>query len=167
MKKTNQSFEQLNEAAPLGFSPEQMVKLNLGIRERLSKKGLESYGVNILIVEDQDFSRKMLHDLLTRTCVYTCYSAKNAVEAIELYATHAPDIVLLDIGLPDHSGHEIAAVLKEVDPKSYIIYVTSSNFIKDVAAAKKNNVRGFIAKPYSKNKIQAAIDNYIALQTRW
>ena len=167
MTQTNQSFEQLESATPLGFNPKQLCKLSLGIRERMSKKGLESYGISILIVEDQDFSRKLLHDLLTRECVYTCYTAKNAAEAIEMYATHAPDIVLLDIHLPDFSGHEIASVLKKVDRDSYIIHVTSSHFFKDVEVAKKNNVNGFIAKPYSKQKIQTAIDQFIALQAKW
>jgi two-component system, chemotaxis family, chemotaxis protein CheY len=122
---------------------------------------LESFGISILIVEDQDFSRKLMYDLLARQFTYTCHVAKNAVEAIELYASHAPDIVFLDIGLPDHSGHDIATLIKNHDPKSYIIMVTANIFIKDVETAKKNKIQGYIAKPFSKNKIQSAIDAYV------
>lgn len=166
MTTENHSFEQLGDVS-LGFSQKQQCKLAYAIRERSSKKGLELFGITILIVEDQDFSRKMLYDLLSRECIYNCYAAKNAVEAIEMYAVHAPDIVLLDINLPDFSGHEIAAVLKRFDPHSHIVYVTASPFFKDVQAAKKNDVKGFIAKPYSKSKIQTAIDHYVASHTKW
>ena len=164
MSSTNQSFEQLENG--LCFSEEQAFKMAKAIKERTSKKGLESFGINILIVEDQDFSRKLLYDLLARQFSYTCYAAKNATEAIELYATHAPDIVLLDIILPDYTGHEIATLIKTHDPKSYVIMVTANNFIKDIGIAKRNNVQGYITKPYSKNKIQAAIDGYVASQTK-
>ncbi len=167
MTPSNQSFEQLNDAEPLGFTEEQKCKLASGIRERASKKGLESFGITILIVEDQDFSRKILQDLLARQENYSCHAAKNALEAIELYSAHAPDIVLLDIQLPDFSGHELATVLRQADPRSYIVHVTANKFIKDVEAAKKNNVKGFITKPYSKKNIQDVINNYIALQSRW
>lgn len=166
MKKTNQSFEQLNDTPPLEFTADQLCKLASGIRERASKKGLESFGITILIVEDQDFSRKILHDLLARQENYSCHAAKNALEAIELYSTHAPDIVLLDIQLPDYSGHELASILKQADPRSYIVHVTANKFIKDVEAAKKNNVQGFITKPYSKKNIQNVISNYINQQAK-
>ncbi|MDX1923134.1 MAG: response regulator [Alphaproteobacteria bacterium] len=166
MTTQNHSFEQLDADASLGFDEKQQTKLVCAIRERSSKKGLESFGITILIVEDQDFSRKLLHDLLSRESVYSCYVAKNAVEAMELYATHAPDIVLLDINLPDFSGHDIASVLKKSDPHSHIVYITGSPLLKDIQAARQNNVKGFIAKPYSKNKIQTAIDHYVTLHTR-
>lgn len=164
MSTINQSFEALYKEPC--FSEEQSFKLGKAIKERTSKKGLESFGINILIVEDQDFSRKLLYDLLARQFVYTCHMAKNATEAIELYATHAPDIVFLDIILPDFTGHEIATLIKTTDPKSYVIMVTANNFIKDVEIAKRNNVQGYITKPYSKNKIQAAIDGYLTSQTK-
>ncbi len=164
MNSSNQSFEQLDKG--LCFNEEQVIKLVKAIRERTSKLGLEPFGLNILIVEDQDFSRKLLHDLLARQLTYTCHAAKNATEAIELYATFAHDIVFLDIILPDYTGHEIATLIKSHDPSSYVIMVTSNNFVKDVEVAKRNNVQGYITKPYNKNKIQAAIDSYIASQTK-
>ncbi len=165
MDTTNHSFEQLDSGG-LCFNEEQSFKLAKAIKERTSKKGLESFGLNILIVEDQDFSRKLLYDLLARQFIYTCHAAKNAIEAIDLYAIHAPDIVFLDIILPDYSGHELATLIKTHDPKSYIIMVTANNFIKDVEIAKRNNIQGYITKPYSKNKIQAAVDGYISSQTK-
>ena len=43
----------------------------------------------------------------------------------------------------------------------------ANHYIKDVETAKKNNVHGFITKPYSKNKIHTAINQYIAIQAKW
>lgn len=170
----NENFDKIEnktqeEALPplkrteISFSEEQLYDLNKAIKERNSKRGLEAFGTNILIVEDQDFSRKLLHDLLARQFVYTCFAAKDGQEAVSLYAAHAPDIVFLDIELPDFCGHDIAALIKKHDPKSFVTMVTANNFTRDVEIAKKNKVQGFIAKPYSKQKIQEAINAYVRL----
>jgi CheY-like chemotaxis protein len=113
---------------------------------------------SILVVEDQEFSATLLMGLLRK--YYKCYHAKNAKEAIDLYCEHAPNIAFLDIELPDLSGHYLAAIFNKCDPESFMVMVTANNFIKDVEVAKKNNVRGFIIKPYSKEKILSATKQY-------
>lgn len=112
----------------------------------------------ILIVEDQVFSRTLLAGLLSKQ--YKCHIAKNGVEAISLYTRFAPDLVFLDVELPDINGHDLAMLFAKVDNKSHIIMVTANNYEKDVNLAKKNKVQGFIIKPYNKQKILTAIENY-------
>lgn len=116
----------------------------------------------ILIVEDQEFSRNLLHGMLSK--IYPCYSAVNAEEALQLYAEHIPCIVFLDIELPDMNGHDLAAFLKQQDPDSFIAMVTANHYDKDVKRALENKVQGFVAKPYSKQKILDVIAKYT--QTR-
>jgi len=112
----------------------------------------------VLIVEDQDFSRKLLSGLLSKT--NQCFEAKNAYEAIHFFAEHAPDIIFLDIELPDQDGHNLASFFKSLDPRSFIIMVTGNNYTKDVQRAKENRVNGFIAKPYSKQMIFNSVDAF-------
>ena len=144
------------------FSEDQLSKLQFAIKER---RKLST--PTILIVEDQVVSRTLLEETLQRQ-KYICESAENGIQAINLYAEFGPCITLLDIELPDIDGHRLAALFKKHDPESYIVMVTANNYIKDVEAAKTNQVQGFIAKPYNQQKILAVINSYIAQKkNRW
>jgi two-component system, chemotaxis family, chemotaxis protein CheY len=106
---------------------------------------------DILIVEDQHFSLQLLCSALRRE--HKLYTAGNARDAWQLYLEHAPDVVLLDVEMPEISGHALAAHLCQFDPKAFVVMVTANNFLEDVERSKKNGAQGFIAKPYSKQKI--------------
>ena len=126
----------------------------------IKKFGVERKKLNaptILIVEDQDFSRRLLAETLRQ---YVCYVAENAKQAVALYAEHVPCIVFLDIELPDVSGHEVAALIKKYDPQSFIVMVTANSHEKDVRMAQENNVQGYIVKPFNNQKIMDAIQKY-------
>lgn len=92
---------------------------------------------------------------------YRCHLAKNAEEALSAYAAHAPDMVFLDVELPDTDGHTLAARIKAQDPESFIVMVTGNHRASDVEAAKANSVQGFIAKPYNKLKIMEAVEAFM------
>ncbi len=117
---------------------------------------------HILIVEDQAFSRKLLLGLLLNT--HKCHVAKDAAEALAMYSTFVPDIILLDVELPDANGHSIAKCIREIDPDIWIVMVTANHYQSDVNMAKENKVQGFIVKPYNKQKIMGLIDSYNKLK---
>lgn len=112
----------------------------------------------ILVVEDQAFSARLLLNMLGRT--YRVNHAANAGEALELYSLHAPDIAFLDIELPDMNGHALAQALRILDPQAHLVMVTANNYAPDVLRAKENQVKGFIVKPYNKQKIDEAIAKF-------
>lgn len=138
-----------------GFSEDQLRTLQKALLDKKSREAPE-----FLIVEDQDFSRRLLSGIFVSQ--YVCHVAKDARQAIELYAKHAPDLVFLDIELPDMDGHLLAALFKKHDPESYIVMVTGNNHVKDLEAAKANKVQGFIVKPYNRLKIMGAVNTFIA-----
>jgi two-component system chemotaxis response regulator CheY len=113
----------------------------------------------ILIVEDQVFSRKIL--LAALGDHYKVYEAPNAEEALRLYLRLAPDIVFLDIELPGMDGHQLALLLHKLDPQSYVVMVTGNNQLDDVQRARDNAARGFIVKPYNKQKIFDAVQKFL------
>lgn len=88
--------------------------------QRFNKRSLHA-----LVVEDQPFSRKMLHDALRDFC--TVDPAKDAHEGVKAYLKYPPHIAFLDIGLPDGSGHAMAALLRQLDPEAFIVMVTGNN----------------------------------------
>jgi two-component system chemotaxis response regulator CheY len=110
----------------------------------------------MMIVEDQVFSLNLLQGMLGRK--YRTCAATDAMIAWNLYLKHAPDIVFLDIELPEIDGHQLAGEIRKLDAHALIIMVTGNNYIKDVMQAKKIGASGFIVKPYSKNKILESIE---------
>lgn len=145
------------------FQNEQLIStLQKTIKLTLMQRALRSK-LNILIVEDQKFSQKILKSILKD---YDCHVAESSGEALLLYMEKCPDIVFLDIELPDISGHNFAGLLNRIDPDAYIVIVTSNQYESDIKKAQENNVKGFIAKPYEKEVILKSIQNYKKFKKR-
>lgn len=118
---------------------------------------------HILIVEDQIFSQKLLTTILKD---YTCHIAATSGDAILKYMEKCPDIVFLDVELPDLSGHSVAKFIKKIDDDAYVVMVTGNQYEADIKAAKENKVKGFIAKPYKKETILNSIEQYYKAKKR-
>lgn len=155
---TNTAPQDLRPDTPV-LSPIQSVLLKKSQERRASRSKIE-----ILIVEDQDFSRKLLMGLMQKD--HVCYGAKNAAEAVQYFVEEAPDIIFLDIELPDHDGHSLARLFRQYDPRAFIVMVTGNNYQKDVDRAKENGVNGFIAKPYNKQSIYNAVQSFVQSHQR-
>ncbi|MCB1532888.1 MAG: response regulator [Alphaproteobacteria bacterium] len=111
----------------------------------------------ILIVEDQKFSQKILTTILKD---YTCHVAGTSGEALLLYMEKCPDIVFLDIELPDLNGHQFARLVRNIDQDSYVVIVSGNQYEEDIKTAKENDVKGFISKPYEKEMILKVIEQF-------
>ena len=118
----------------------------------------------VLVIEDQVFSAKLMLNVLSRSC--KCQVAKDGKEAISKYAFSVPDIVFIDVELPDINGHSLAKLFRDTDPDVFLVMVTANNYAKDVEIAKSNKVQGFIIKPYNKQKILGSVENYLKLKNR-
>lgn len=153
-KESTPASQPAQSVAVLDVSPEQIARFHTVAKERKQRKQLE-----ILVVEDQPFSSKLLVGLLEKIGKAT--PAFNAQTALELYLAQAPDIVFLDVEMPGVNGHDLAAAIRQLDADAYIIMVTANNYIEDVTRAKKNGTKGFVAKPYSKQKILEGVEKYI------
>jgi two-component system chemotaxis response regulator CheY len=113
----------------------------------------------ILLIEDQAFSRQLLKDSLSKE--YITLAAKDATEGLYLYSLNAPDIVFLDIELPDHSGHEVLHHLLNFDPLAFIVMTTASSDSDDVKRAIAEGARGYIVKPFTLQKINQYVTMYL------
>jgi CheY-like chemotaxis protein len=157
LQDQTQQEKRRDKPMPPHFSEQEREMLLQRIARRKARKMHKE--VYALVVEDQEFSRKLLMSLLQKT-VY-CHGAVTAAEATRLYAEIVPDLVFLDIELPDADGHDLAALFRQHDPDAIIVMVTANNYMEDVVKAKANHVQGFIAKPYTKKKIMEVLDTYI------
>jgi two-component system, cell cycle response regulator DivK len=104
----------------------------------------------VLIVEDNDLNMKLFHDLL-EAHGYDTLQTKDGLEALQLARQHHPDLILMDIQLPEVSGLEVTKWIKEdEDLKSIpIVAVTAFAMKGDEEKIREGGCEAYIAKPIS------------------
>lgn len=116
----------------------------------------------VLIVEDDDMNRKLFRDSIDGSGYRTIY-AFGGIEAVEMARRHRPDIILMDIKLPDIPGTEVARLLKSTPDLSHIpviaITAFASNGDREIITASGCDV--YMAKPVSVSEMLGAIERCI------
>jgi len=104
----------------------------------------------VLIVEDNDLNMKLFNDLL-EAHGYTTFQTKDGREALSIARTHRPDLILMDIQLPEVSGLEITKRLKaDQELRSIpVVAVTAFAMKGDEEKIRQGGCEGYIAKPIS------------------
>jgi two-component system chemotaxis response regulator CheY len=113
--------------------------------------------LNILVVDDSLIMRKNLVRILEGLSHNIVAEAKNGQEGIDLYKEHAPDLVTMDITMPDMDGITAVKKIKEFDPDTKIVMVTSHGQEAMVMNALKAGAKGYILKPVTHEKIRETI----------
>jgi two-component system chemotaxis response regulator CheY len=139
------------------FIPEQILHFKTMLKSRLQRAQLR-----VLVVDDQLFTRTLLYRILDQHGKYTVFTAADAREGLTLYLENAPDIIFLDIELPDDNGHTLAHIIRELDDTAHVIMVSGNTDLTNINLAKKNKVHGFIGKPFTKQKVFESIEKYTA-----
>ncbi|MBL4600590.1 MAG: response regulator [Rhizobiaceae bacterium] len=105
---------------------------------------------SILIVEDNELNMKLFNDLLEANG-YEIIKTRNGLEALDLARAHKPDLILMDIQLPEVSGLEVTKWLKEDDElhKIPVIAVTAFAMKGDEERIRQGGCEAYISKPIS------------------
>ena len=118
-------------------------------------------GLRILVIEDDTVSRIFLRELLTPTQAQIDY-AKSGYEATQYMAKNSPpDIILLDLRLPDVDGVELAQKFLADNPKLTIIAQTAYSHLDEKQEALDAGCDAFISKPIEKNELFSIIMSVI------
>lgn len=125
--------------------------LNEGLVRTLEQRRQGGTRLEILVVEDDPFSRKLISTALSP--VFSVSFAHNGASAVTRHLQKAPDIVFLDIDLPDVTGHDVLAKLRSFDPRAYIVMFSGNSQGENVRAAVKAGAKGFVGKPFTKDKL--------------
>ena len=112
---------------------------------------------NILLIEDNGMFLTMQTNILDG---YKVYTAMTGDEGIKLFKNKKPDIVFLDIGLPDMSGHAVLNAIKKIDKDAYIVMITASRLKNDIEEALNEGAKGYVMKPFSSKRIEECITKY-------
>lgn len=113
------------------------------------------YMTQILIIDDEPQIRKLLQINLESND-YRTIQAKCAKEGTTLAASHLPDAILLDLGLPDKSGHDLLVELKDWYHKPIIILSVQDNE-QDIIKALDNGATDYLTKPFRTGVLLARI----------
>jgi diguanylate cyclase (GGDEF)-like protein len=111
----------------------------------------------VLIADDDPLNRQVLAELLKPE--YTVLLAKNGAQALERAARHAPDLVLLDVMMPDMDGFEVLRRLR-ADPHTAqlaVIFVSGLDRPEDEANGLKLGAADYIAKPFNATVVMARV----------
>ncbi len=109
----------------------------------------------ILIIDDEAQIRKLLQITLESND-YRVVQAETAKEGMIAAATHPPDIILLDLGLPDQNGHNVLLQLREWYTKPIIILSVQSSE-EDIVKALDNGANDYLVKPFRTGELLARI----------
>jgi two-component system, cell cycle response regulator DivK len=117
----------------------------------------------VLIVEDNDLNMKLFHDLL-EAHGYAILQTKDGLEALRLARQHHPDLILMDIQLPEVSGLEVTKWIKEDEELRTIpiIAVTAFAMKGDEEKIREGGCEAYIAKPISVTNFLQTVARFLA-----
>ncbi len=114
----------------------------------------------VLIVDDSPFMRTLLSKIFSNTSgVGKIYQANNGNEALTTYKYKRPDLVTMDIDMPEMDGIEAAKQIKSFDPNAKIVMVSSSDKKNTRDEADKIGVSQYIRKPFDRLEIKNTIES--------
>ncbi len=117
---------------------------------------------SVLIIEDDDATANVLSTRLTRQG-FTTYEAHTGHEGLEMASAHHPNLVLLDLGLPDTSGLTVCQRLVDDPATSDIPVIILSGLLKPdiIRSSRSAGCRFYVRKPYDPNALLVLIDRAI------
>ena len=107
----------------------------------------------ILIVDDSFYMRTMLKNMLTDAGYEVVGEAANGQEALEMAASAKPDLITLDVILPDNTGLDVLKGIRENDPDVKVVMCSAVGQEVIVNEALESGASAYIVKPFSEEKV--------------
>ena len=116
---------------------------------------------NILICDDAAFMRMMIKDILTKNGYNIVGEAENGAKAVEKYAELKPDLVLMDITMPEMDGIEALKKIKAADTNASIIMCSAMGQQAMVIESIQSGAKDFIVKPFQADRVLEAVQKVV------
>ncbi|MEG1243765.1 MAG: response regulator, partial [Oscillospiraceae bacterium] len=110
-------------------------------------------GKKIMLVDDAAFMRMMIRNMLTQGGYTDIIEAENGLVAVEMYKSEKPDLVIMDITMPEKDGIAALREIKEYDSSSNVVMCSALGQEKLVLDALKSGAADFIVKPFKPERI--------------
>lgn len=118
-------------------------------------------GKRVLIVDDAAFMRMMIKDILTKNGYEVAGEAENGLVAVNMYKELKPDLVTMDITMPEMDGITAVKMIKKIDPNAKIIMCSAMGQQMMVMEAIQAGARDFIVKPFQQERVIQAVKKAI------
>lgn len=114
----------------------------------------------LLIAEDTPSNYLLIKFLLQNS--FRLIHARNGIEAVRLFKQHLPDLVLMDIKMPEMDGYEATAEIRKLSCDIPIIAVTAYAFSEDIKRIKTSGFSGYITKPIDVEIFKDSINDFLS-----
>ena len=116
--------------------------------------------LKILVADDSAFMRNIIKNILTQNGVTDITEAQDGQEAINKFKEINPNLIFMDIMMPNKTGLEALKEIRATNPEAKIIMCTSVGQEKIVQEAVESGAEDFIIKPFKQEDIQEVLKNY-------
>lgn len=162
LKRTKPSKHQ-DKIPPLSYQ-ETLKTLDRKLLQSLAMRREQRQQPEIMVVEDDIFSQKLVSNALRNK--YSLSMIDDGQGALMTYVSKAPDVLFLDIGLPDISGHEVLEYLFVLDPNAYVVMFSGNGDKDNVMKAIGLGAKGFVGKPFTQEKLIHYIEKSPFIQAK-
>jgi len=131
--------------------------IDKNILNMLKKGEVYMAGRNILVVDDAAFMRMMVKDILVKNGYEVVGEAENGLRAVERYKETEPDLVIMDITMPEMDGIEAVKQIKKINNAAKIIMCSAMGQQGMVIESIQAGARDFIVKPFQADRIIEAV----------
>lgn len=114
---------------------------------------MDKKSITVVIVDDNDMMRAILRSILRGEEYDVIGEARNGVQATELVERIKPDVVCMDVLMPEKNGLEAMSEIKAQRPETEIVMITASSDPETVQDAIQNGAAGFIIKPFNAARV--------------
>lgn len=114
----------------------------------------------ILVVDDTKFMRKMLTDILKQYGHEVVGEAENGRQAVQKYEELQPDIVLMDITMPEMDGIEAMKEIRKLNPSAVVLICSAMSQQDLISDALKAGANGYVMKPFKPNRVNEIVRKY-------
>ena len=114
-------------------------------------------GNSILIVDDAAFMRMMIRDVLTKSGFEVVGEAENGKTALERYKELSPDLVIMDITMPEVNGIDALRNIRAFNPSAKVIMCSAMGQQAMVIEAIQSGAKDFIVKPFQADRVCEAV----------
>ncbi|NMA65510.1 MAG: response regulator [Clostridiaceae bacterium] len=116
---------------------------------------------SILIVDDAAFMRMMIKDILSKNGFTVVGEAENGIKAVEKYKELTPDLVIMDITMPEMDGIQAVKQIKSLDPSAKIIMCSAMGQQAMVIESIQAGAKDFIVKPFQAERVIEAVKKVV------
>ena len=115
----------------------------------------------VLVCDDAAFMRMMIKDILTKNGHEVAGEAENGQKAVEKYNETKPDLVLMDITMPEMDGIQALKAIKAADPSAVVVMCSAMGQQAMVIEAIQSGAKDFIVKPFQAERVLEAVKKVV------